>query len=108
MNVKDIPSFPPGHSLPPTPEFNVPHITAASSSKADSPGRKPEPLPATQAAAISPTLWPSTADGTTPRARQSWASDHSSAKSAGWVNRVSERREDDEEEAEKRKKEDIG
>ena len=51
MNVKDIPSFPPGHSLPPTPEFNVPHITAASSSKADSPGRKPEPLPATQAAA---------------------------------------------------------
>ena len=35
--------------------------------------------PATHAAAISPTLWPSTALGTTPRDRHSSASDHSSA-----------------------------
>ena len=49
--------------------------------------------PATQPATISPTLWPSTRDGTTPRASQSCARDHSRAKIAGWVYMVRFKRE---------------
>ncbi len=44
-----------------------------------------ERMPATHAAANSPTLWPITASGTTPHERHSSVSAYSRANNAGWL-----------------------
>ena len=48
-------------------------------------------IPATAAATISPTLWPSMADGVTPQCSTIFASAYSTANSSGWATAVSSR-----------------